>query len=169
MSVITKTGDNGTTHSPFGRVNKNHPFVNAVGALDELQANLGFLYSLIRKRKKDKVNLPALAEAMQTIYLIQSDLYLEDQTYMFNFNVKQLEEVALKLEAKLPPLKQFIIPNRGVISSYAHVSRTVCRRAERAIVAYITDEQADFMGGALVYINRLSDYLFILARLYEEK
>ncbi|MFA5792768.1 MAG: cob(I)yrinic acid a,c-diamide adenosyltransferase [Candidatus Gracilibacteria bacterium] len=151
VSIATKTGDNGTTSLFNGeRVKKNDKRIEALGAVDELNAHLGLLATtpntkIICKIQKDLFKLGAIIANPSSKENMQKEL-------------AELEEELEELEAKLPPLKNFILPSGHTLAVNAHIARTVCRRAERYIVALKNTDPS-----ILKYLNRLSDYLFLLS------
>lgn len=162
MNIYTKTGDKGTTSLVGGtRVSKNHPRVEAYGNVDELISFLGLL-----KAQIDGVDYGIDFRRIQsTLMLVAAHLASNNHTSA----VKDLDEKEIlfleaeidKMQAQLPVQTAFIIPGGTKASSLCHVCRTVCRRAERSSIA-ITDD--DFIAIDIKYLNRLSDYLFVLAR-----
>jgi cob(I)alamin adenosyltransferase len=146
MSVYTKTGDKGSTGTFSGkRVSKASKLINAIGAVDELNSFLGIIGGLIEVQKN-----------LFTINAILTGAKLElpgDAT-------KKLEIKIDKMEGRLPVQKNFIIYGGTKKSSQLYFARAICRRAERELVDLKTTPEV------LTYINRLSDYLFILARNY---
>lgn len=167
MKIYTRTGDSGET-GLFGgaRVQKSHPRVAAYGEVDELNACLG----CVRAQPGLDADLGEMLER------IQKDLFaigarLADpaermaegvaKTAVGDADIERLEGWIDALETDLPPLRRFILPGGGLAGAFLHLSRTVCRRAERAVVALGPDEVEAHL---LVYINRLSDLLFVLAR-----
>lgn len=165
MSIVTKSGDNGTTIGPHGRVPKYDPFVETVGTLDELQAHLGLVYSFLKKNKTYNV---LLKDLLVILYNIQGDLYRNTQFYPYNLAYDLLEKLVKEVEAELPPLKNFVLPGSNPLNAVLHIARTVCRRAERQLIQYIDDEDAQHMSEAVIFLNRLSDFLFILARKFDK-
>ena len=159
--IYTKTGDDGTT-SLIGnsRVRKNHPRVEAYGTLDELNAHLGLLNVAIAD-----CDTKALIEQIEN-HIITLGSYLandkECECHIGTEEIAALENAIDKLEATLPPMREFVLPGGNEATARANVARTVCRRAERAIVSLQEENHVD--NNALVYINRLSDYLFLLPR-----
>lgn len=163
MKIYTRTGDQGET-GLFGgaRVAKNDPRVEAYGTLDELNAQLGFaraltppqeLESLLERLQADLFTLGAEVACTpgKTEQLSMPLLGEEDVTEL---------EAAIDLhEAALPPLRTFILPSGSPAGAALHVARTVCRRAERAVLSV-----SDARPLVLIYLNRLSDLLFVLAR-----
>ncbi len=169
MKIYTRTGDKGKTSLFSGRrVLKNHYRVEAYGTLDELNSILGATVSF----------LPAELESIRkTIGGIQADLFQagailasagKDKGKFGNKAAVKLEAAIDTLEAKLQPLQTFILPGGHQAAAWAHLARTVCRRAERRIVSLISREpgadQDSNLANILAYVNRLSDYLFVLAR-----
>jgi len=171
VKIYTKTGDSGDTGLFDGtRVPKSDPRVAAYGDVDELNAWLG----LVRVDVPDD-RLAAMLEA------IQRDLFaigarLADpaekiaervtKVAVTDADVRRLEEWIDRLEAELPPLRRFILPGGNRAGALLHFSRTVCRRAERAIVALGTDHVEAHL---LAYVNRLSDLLFVVARVVNHR
>jgi cob(I)alamin adenosyltransferase len=166
MKIYTKTGDSGET-SLFDqtRVPKSDPRVEAYGDVDELNACLGVaraagvsadVAALIESLQKDLFALGArLADPSARIAARVTKAAITDA------HVERLEATIDQLEGELPPLKRFVLPGGTPAGAALHLARTVCRRAERRVVSLGT-EAAD--PAALVYLNRLSDLLFVLAR-----
>ncbi len=157
--LYTRTGDAGTTGLADGsRVSKDAPRIEAIGTIDELNSTLGVLLC---------EELPDTARAcligvQHDLFDLGGELSVPGHTIMTGEHSKRLEDMLDALNAKLPALKDFILPGGSRAASLAHVARTVCRRAERALVALAkTDPLAPPM---LQYVNRLSDLLFVLAR-----
>lgn len=172
MKIYTKTGDGGET-GLFGgaRVSKADPRVAAYGDVDELNAWLGLTRAAL-------VNVPESAELTSMIEHIQRDLFalgsrLADPGHKIAgrvtkatigaSDIARLEGWIDRLEAQLPALTRFILPG-GSAGASLHVGRTICRRAERAMVALLQSDSAAFESDLLVYVNRLSDLLFVMAR-----
>lgn len=165
MRIYTRTGDEGET-SLFagGRVRKDHPRVEAYGAVDELNAAIG----LVRALGVD-AELDAWLERVQrALFVVGSDLATPlDRSPDWLTRIDETAATALEreidvLEAELEPLKHFILPGGTPGAAALHVARTVCRRAERAAVALAAAESVN--PAALRYLNRLSDWLFVVAR-----
>ena len=161
MKIYTKTGDAGTTSLVGGtRVSKAHPRVMAYGDLDELISCLGLLRCETEGR-----DLPL--RRIQ-IHLMEASAHLADGggTYKLKpldpAETEFLESEIDRMTAELPPLRAFVLPGGTRASSLAHIARTVCRRAERSAVQIESKTDQDEL--ALKYVNRLSDYLFTLAR-----
>jgi cob(I)alamin adenosyltransferase len=169
MKIYTRTGDDGST-ALFGggRVAKAHPRVAAYGDVDELNAVLGWALTQISS-----------AETAQRIQVVQHDLFTlgaelatppaaagrkrPETPPLPTARVAEMEEWIDDAERELAPLHAFVLPGGSAAAAALHVARTVCRRAERAVVALGAAETVP--PEALVYLNRLSDLLFTLARL----
>jgi cob(I)alamin adenosyltransferase len=166
VKIYTKTGDEGET-SLYGqtRVSKADARVDAYGEVDELNACLG----AARAAGVD-------ADIAATLELIQKQLFalgarLADpsskiadrvtKTVIAQADVEVLEQTIDRLEAELPPLRKFILPGGSVAGAQLHVARTVCRRAERRVVSLGRDAVETIL---VVYLNRVSDLLFVMAR-----
>ena len=172
MKIYTRTGDAGGT-ALFGgtRVSKADPRVAAYGDIDELNACLGTVRAqselagdidgLIEQLQKDLFAIGArLADPAEKIAERVTKVAVTDA------DVRRLEEWIDRLEAELPPLRRFILPGGNRTGALLHFSRTVCRRAERAIVALGTDHVEAHL---LAYVNRLSDLLFVVARVVNHR
>lgn len=166
MPIYTRRGDKGMTglYTPKGaeeRVLKNASRVEAYGSVDELNAHLGYLSSLI--------DAQALREEIQAIQTVLFHVGYDLATLGEPAPAKVVEEDARQLEAwidrmteHLPPLRAFILPAGRPAAAYAHITRTVCRRAERRAVRLA--QEVSVNPHAVAYLNRLSDYLFTLSR-----
>lgn len=164
--IYTKTGDTGTTSLVGGtRVPKTHVRLEAYGTIDELSSNLGLLVTYLTE-SEDKTTLLHIQHKLFTLgaYLAtdtnQTALRLEAQ--IDTTDITEMEQQIDTITASLPELKAFILPGGGRAAAICHVCRTICRRAERAILAIQQEHTVDTL--VTTYINRLSDYLFILAR-----
>jgi len=165
MKIYTKTGDRGETSLLGGqRVSKDALRIEAYGTVDELNSVLG----IARAHKPT-------AEVDQILGLIQSDLFVlgadlaasgdrraEKAQPIGGEHVARLEETIDVLQAKLPPLATFIIPGGSPLAAQLHLARTICRRAERLVVRLSKAENVD--PSCTIYLNRLSDVLFVMAR-----
>ncbi|MBP8726002.1 MAG: cob(I)yrinic acid a,c-diamide adenosyltransferase [Saprospiraceae bacterium] len=165
MKIYTKTGDKGTT-SLFGgkRLPKDDLRIEAYGTIDELNAQLGLL-AVSCKLPEWEIRLANIQSLLFTIgaHLAadpeKSDLKLPP---IPEGNELELESLIDEMEASLPPLKNFVLPGGNTASALAHVCRTICRRAERRVVSLISQEPVNPI--IVVYLNRLSDFLFVFAR-----
>jgi cob(I)alamin adenosyltransferase len=172
--VYTRTGDKGMTRLVGGQeVRKDHPRIEAYGTIDELNAILG----LVRVFNGQSAAPPASrARVDAMLHRIQNDLFNvgsdlatrpEDRwPGMYRVgegDVAQLERWCDELNEDVGPLKEFILPGGGVVGAFLHQARTVCRRSERDLVALL-HEEPDTGEGVMRYVNRLSDFLFVLGR-----
>ena len=161
-TIYTATGDNGTTSLAGGtRVTKSHPRVEAYGALDELNAHLGLLAAGIKESRI----VAFIEEIENNILTIGCGLACEDSGRTPTIEpekIATLEKEIDLLEESLPPMHDFILPSNEESSARANLCRTVCRRAERAIVS--VKEESEVPQESMIYVNRLSDYLFLLPR-----
>jgi cob(I)alamin adenosyltransferase len=166
MKIYTRTGDAGGT-ALFGgtRVSKADPRVAAYGDIDELNACLG----VVRASSEELGDIRGLIEHLQKdLFAVGAILatakprrHEGTKTQISQEDVLRLEQWIDHFEADLPPLRRFILPGGTSAGAMLHLSRTVCRRAERSIVS-LGSEQVEAQ--VLVYVNRLSDLLFVLAR-----
>lgn len=151
--IYTKTGDQGTTQLPSGqRVDKDDAQVEAVGAIDELNAHIGLLMAGL----DDDALLPRLHQVQAMLFNIGGNLPIDDRLTL------ELEQDMDRMSATLPPIRDFIYPGGCRAAAQCHVCRTVCRRAERRFVSLDKDRHID--ASKLRFLNRLSDYFFVLAR-----
>ncbi len=164
LKIYTKTGDDGTT-GLFGgdRRRKDDIRVEAYGCVDELNAHLGYLIAIL-----DPLSVPkVLHEIQKRLFTIGSNLATEpnrglDLPDLTPSDIELLEHAIDEMEKELSPLKHFLLPVGHPHVAWCHVCRTVCRRAERRVVSLAAQETvADII---IRYLNRLSDYLFILGR-----
>jgi cob(I)alamin adenosyltransferase len=165
MKIYTRTGDDGTT-SLFagGRVSKTHLRVEAYGTVDELNSHIG----LARTQRPSAAVDVYLETTQRTLFHLGADLAtpLDAQAkWVVRVTEAQaawLEQTIDEMTAQLPELRSFILPGGTTAAAQIHVARTVCRRAERLTVALAEAEAINAQ--AVVYLNRLSDWLFTLAR-----
>ena len=172
MKIYTKTGDEGTT-ALFGgtRVPKHHIRINSYGTIDELNSWLG----LVRDQNIDAHSKEILTLIQEKLFTVGAILATEPKKALLKsgkerLNIPKINEkdIALleqeidEMDKSLPPMTHFILPGGHTTVSYCHLARTVCRRAER--MSTLLHEVEPFEDMILVYLNRLSDYLFVLAR-----
>jgi cob(I)alamin adenosyltransferase len=165
MKIYTKTGDNGET-SLFGgeRIPKDALRIEAYGTVDELNSVLGIARSL----QPHKSILKVLDSLQNDLFVVGADLATPVTTknnYVPRIkknNIHRLEKTIDTFQEHLKPLKTFILPGGSETASYLHLARTVCRRAERCTVRLSRNE--DIGSFVIIYLNRLSDLLFVLAR-----
>ncbi len=165
MKIYTKTGDAGTTALYGGaRVSKADERVETYGTIDELNAHLG----LLRDQEVNQARAQLFQEIQETLFVIGSHLAADPSKESMKLpplseaSVPHLEASIDALDADLPAMKFFILPGGHPAVSACHVARCVCRRAERQVVRFSQHEAVDPL--IIVYLNRLSDWLFVLAR-----
>jgi cob(I)alamin adenosyltransferase len=160
--ICTRTGDNGTTGLGDGsRTDKDDPRIEAIGAIDELNSVLGLLCSHALPPHIEET----LSRIQHRLFDIGGELCLPDESARRALGTEQIEamEAALEdLNAGLPPLREFILPGGCPAAATSHLARTVCRRAERRLVSLA--KTAELNPAAVMYLNRLSDLLFVMAR-----
>lgn len=172
MKIYTKTGDQGTT-ALFGgtRVPKHHLRIEAYGTVDELNSYVG----MIRDQKIDDLTHKALLKIQHELFTLGAMLATppEKETLKSGkdrLNIPKINEASITflenemdlMNEQLPPMTHFVLPGGHTTVSFCHIARCVCRRAERLSTAL--DEESDVQPDVLKYLNRLSDYLFVLAR-----
>lgn len=157
--IVTRTGDAGTTGLGDGsRTAKDSPRIAAIGDVDELNSCIGVLRA---EALPDSI-AACLSEVQHDLFDLGGELSIPGYAAMTEEHVARLEDAVDSFNESLPPLKEFILPAGSRGAALAHVCRTVCRRAERAVVALgATDTVSD---ATRRYLNRLSDLLFVLAR-----
>ena len=157
--IYTKTGDDGTTGLGDGtRVAKDSARVAAYGTVDELNSTIG---ALLAQQVPGAVR-EALTQIQHDLFDLGGELCIPGFAMVHDADVERLERTLDAFNEDLPPLKDFILPGGGMAAAAAHVARTVCRRAEREVVALARHEAV--RAEAIRYLNRLSDLLFVLAR-----
>ncbi|NVK44143.1 MAG: cob(I)yrinic acid a,c-diamide adenosyltransferase [Oceanospirillaceae bacterium] len=160
--IYTRSGDRGTTALADGRrVDKYHPRIEAIGDLDELNGLLGVL---LAELAPDDPLLPVLAPLQHDLFDLGGELAMVDEAYrvLDAAAIERLEQHLDTLNAKLPPLEEFILPGGGRVAALCQQARAVCRRAERRLVELAGLEPVN--SNSLGFINRLSDLLFVCAR-----
>ena len=177
MKIYTKTGDDGETGLLGGvRVSKSHLAIGACGSLDETNSLIGAARSALwtQDSLSSKENFD---DVDQLLHRIQNELFdlgsrvaacLGDSQKTADFpevRSQELEQQIDLFESELPPLTAFILPGGNAVGSTLHLARSVCRRAEREIVALIESGVQRPLGAESIYLNRLGDLLFVLARI----
>jgi len=165
--IYTKTGDKGTTSLLGGtKVSKAHLRIEAYGTVDELNSCIGLCRDLIT----DEVSRNTLLEIQDRLFTIGSALAVDPEKEpkmqvpdLRDSDVLLLEKEMDKMDETLPPMKHFVLPGGHVTVSHIHITRCVCRRAERATVRLQEVGEA-VVPLVIIYLNRLSDYLFVLSR-----
>ena len=165
MKIYTKTGDQGETSLIGGtRVPKYHLRIEAYGTVDELNSWIG----LIRDQQMPASKVDLLLEIQDRLFTIGSLLASDPDKSKMKLpmlgqqDIDLLEQEMDKMEENLPPLKSFILPGGHSTVSYIHIARCVCRRTERLVVHLSEDNLID--SKISIYLNRLSDFLFMLSR-----
>lgn len=159
MKIYTKTGDNLTTSAINKRVYKDDLVIHCVGNADELSSSLMVSYHFIDDENVKKIILDIVGD----LFNVSADLIgYQDGNLISYEKVEKLEKIIDEYTAKLPELTKFIIQGMNKASSHLHLSRTIARRLERWVVDYARD--AKLNKNVLLYLNRLSDLLFTLAR-----
>lgn len=185
--VYTRSGDQGTTGLGDGsRVSKTHPRIQAIGAVDELNAAIG----IVRSRKYPTANDIEKVESEEIRLHLKTELRICDELTAIQHDLFDLgadlctplhedgrlriiPEHTLKLEASidaytalLQPLRSFVLPGGTPVASYLHLARTICRRAERDIITLA--DATTINPEIIIYLNRLSDYLFVVGRIFNK-
>ncbi|MBF8269375.1 MAG: ATP:Cob(I)alamin adenosyltransferase [Gammaproteobacteria bacterium] len=158
--VVTRTGDDGSTGLADGsRIAKSDLRIETMGDIDELNSCLG----LLQAQGIDVAISESLLEIQHRLFDIGGELALPGTTRIDSACVKQLEELIKHYNRELPPLREFILPGGNQSAALSHLARAVCRRSERHL--FRLAESATVNPHSTIYINRLSDLLFILARI----
>lgn len=157
--IATRTGDDGTTGLADGsRVDKTSPRIEAMGAADELNSVIGLLLT----EPLPPAVRECLGEVQQDLFDLGGELSTPGHPVLNDAQLSALDAALERHNAALPPLREFVLPGGTRAAALAHVARTVCRRAERCVVALARAEKVTPL--AQQYLNRLSDLLFVLAR-----
>ncbi|WP_026998300.1 cob(I)yrinic acid a,c-diamide adenosyltransferase [Eisenibacter elegans] len=165
MKIYTKTGDSGQTSLIGGtRVSKAHIRIDAYGTVDELNSHIGLLGDQEVNAKRSTL----IREIQDRLFTIGSSLAADPDKSALKLpdlreeDIQLLEEQIDEMQAQLPPLRSFILPGGHPAVSVGHIARCVCRRAERAVI--LLQQEAFVAPLVAQYLNRLSDYLFVLCR-----
>ena len=172
MKIYTKTGDQGTTSLVGGaRVSKADERLEAYGTVDELSAFVAFLHDSQGVEDYERNILDKIQECLMTVEshlaLEETSEYKKSLPMLTPDNVDFLEKNIDEITSNLEPLKNLIIPGGNILASQSHICRTVCRRAERATVRLNQNHPVETI--VLQYLNRLSDFFFVLARYFMKK
>ncbi|HMP99190.1 MAG TPA: cob(I)yrinic acid a,c-diamide adenosyltransferase [Cyclobacteriaceae bacterium] len=170
MKIYTKTGDSGTT-SLFGgtRLSKANMRIETYGTVDELNAHLG----LLRDQEVNQKRQALLISIQENLFTIGAMLAAEPGNNKIKIpniteaHIQQLESAIDEMDSQLSPMRNFVLPGGHQAVSIAHICRTVCRRAERLCVALHEAEGVHEL--VIKYLNRLSDYLFVLSRMISQE
>lgn len=165
FKIYTKTGDAGQTSLIGGvRVPKFHIRIESYGTIDELNSYIGLIKDSLNKEDVNTI----LAEIQDRLFTIGSLLASEPTKSkmkvpdIFEKDIELLENEMDKMDKNLPELKSFILPGGNIVASHCHVARCICRKAERLVVHLATESEVNPI--VTTYLNRLSDYLFMLSR-----
>ncbi|HET6245997.1 MAG: cob(I)yrinic acid a,c-diamide adenosyltransferase [Bacteroidetes bacterium] len=165
MKIYTKTGDKGQTSLLGGtRVPKYHLRIEAYGTIDELNSFIG----LIRDQQIDEHSKQMLIEIQDRLFTIGSSLASDPEKSKMKIPDLKEQDISLletemdKMNDLLPEMRSFVLPGGHSIVSFCHISRCVCRRAERNVIHL--SEESFVAEMVIIYLNRLSDYLFVLSR-----
>ncbi len=166
MKIYTKKGDKGTTVLLTGeRVAKNNPRIEAYGTVDELLSYIGLLRDMTEDLHTADMLLRIQDRLMAGASLLAAGKPVSGLPKLSEEDIRILEAEIDRMNTQIPPLHHFILPGGDTLSSHCHVARTICRRAERMAVAVVNpDDPGQTI--LLQYLNRLSDYLFVLARFF---
>ena len=172
MKIYTKTGDKGETGLVGGlRVSKASIRLETYGGVDELNSHLGLLSSFLKSAGQARDATETLRLTQQALFTLGSNLACESKSrekfklpQLQDEDISRLEEKIDEYEKCLEPLKNFILPNGAPAAASAHVARAVCRRVERTLVLFSKESAEEVPERAGKLLNRLSDYLFVLAR-----
>jgi cob(I)alamin adenosyltransferase len=155
--IYTRTGDDGSTGMADGsRVAKDDLLVHVIGEVDELNCQLAVLASHVPDVFGESISV-----IQNELFNVGAELTM-GQAMLKQENINWLEQNLDDLNLSLTPLKEFILPGGGLAASHCHVARAICRRVERSLVSL--NKKNKLNGYLMAYINRLSDYLFVLAR-----
>lgn len=166
MKIYTRTGDDGNTSLAGGRrVPKFHPRIEAYGSVDELISWIGLLRNFSENDSRRDILIYIQDQLMRSAATLateedfrKAEKYLPDKDC-----ISVVEDEIDRMEAKLPPVKNFMLPGGHLLISYCHIARCVCRRAERSVLRLNNIEKIPDI--LFKFLNRLSDYLFVLSRL----
>ena len=162
MPIYTRTGDKGETSLANGqRVSKTDARIEAYGTVDELNSFIGFLRAELSNCPDIPVAVDSRLKWIQNkLFNLGAALSEAPGDWISDIDVKQLESAIDELQSQIPSLHSFVLPSGNLASCRCHICRTICRRAERRMI------EADANERWIRFINRLSDYLFVLARYF---
>lgn len=194
--IYTKKGDKGKTQiMSRNKISKSSPVIEVIGSVDEVNSYIGMVIFLLRKTfgktktvkhigmnmatttisysqlENDILTIVKHCELVQNVlFTLGAYLASSGKNVVFTDHTEKLEKNMDKMSETLEPLKNFILPGGSELVSYCHITRSVCRKAERNLVNYLESDECDVdLKNALKFVNRLSDYLFVLARYCCEK
>lgn len=157
--ITTRTGDDGTTGLAGGeRISKDSARIEAIGGIDELNSTIGLLRAV-----NTDTDVETLLEKIQhRLFDLGGELAMPGQMFMSDQQVAEIEDATERFNAGLPPLKDFVLPGGSESAARCHLARAICRRAERDLWRLSRNEKTN--QASQRYLNRLSDLLFVLAR-----
>lgn len=162
--IITKGGDKGKTSIAGGiRLSKSSTRIHTIGDIDELNSSLGVLMAELQAHTNTQPLVPEILSIQHDLFNLGGELAMPEMEILQEAALTFLEEKSEAMNESLPPLKEFILPSGSKPVAFAHMSRSICRRAERQLVQ-LHQEEESVRSLSMKYLNRLSDYLFILAR-----
>ena len=170
MKIYTKTGDTGKTSLLSGkRVLKNHIRIETYGVIDELSSFIGFMrgFEIPTNTQEQLISIQNKLFSIASILSDDEEKYSAKLTKITENDINELEKNIDEINKQLPELKNFILPGGEKVVGIAHVCRTICRRAERLTVTLSLESKIDL--NILTFLNRLSDYFFVLARKLAQK
>ena len=176
MKIYTRTGDKGETGLIGGiRVSKNDPRIVAYGCVDELNSNIGLVLALLKSRNLFSDLVDILILIQNELFIVGSDLADPNYSLENKYETPRVhEKMALHLESiidtfekELKPITFFILPGGSIEASSVHVTRSIARRTETAVAMLSKDQTIN--PAILIYLNRLSDFMFIAARLLNKR
>ena len=157
--IYTRTGDDGTTGLAGGkRLPKDHPRIDAIGSIDELNSALG----LLRAKQPDAAIDTPLQAIQHRLFDLGGELAMPGSELLSDARASELEQTLDEFNATLPALEEFVLPAGNEAAAHCHMARAICRRAERDLLRLSRVEPVN--SASIRYLNRLSDLLFVLAR-----
>ena len=166
--IYTRTGDDGSTGMADGsRLSKADNLFGVMGDIDELNSHIGLVRAQLQRNKGQSISKDfsqALVIIQHLLFNIGGELAMPEYEGVNATHIEWLEQQIDMMNTTLPPLKDFILPTGSVLVSQLHVARSVCRRAERQAVLLQEQRPEAIRRTAIIFINRLSDWLFVAAR-----
>lgn len=163
IKIYTKVGDQGLTKQVTGKmVPKDNKQITVLGDIDELQSYLGVVIANLSQNCAELKD--ELVELQRNLYLLEADIVVRRRNEIDDDQVSKLEKRIDELNIKIPKISEFILPGGLITGANLQYARAVARRAERSLVSLSRSDEQDVSASNLKYLNRLSDYLFTLAR-----
>jgi cob(I)alamin adenosyltransferase len=166
MAIYTKNGDGGFTRLADGKgLSKSDVRMDAIGDIDELNCHIGALVCQIEAPLAEK-----LQSIQSSLFVLGAHVASDSKEYLGNMklislhDIVAIEEMIDEIDGKIAPMRFFILPGGHPIIAAAQITRTVCRRAERSLIRWVQVEEKEDYATAIAYLNRLSDYLFMMCR-----